>query len=339
MRPRPGVELVRTPARTDDVDALADAAGGRVGLVGLLDDLDRRARAAGVPGRGPAWGFRWDLEDQLTRRWWPQGIDTGLVAGREVVLTTAYAKPVAGVRQGCRLTVTDISDPRRLRYRHVLLVETVVDEHGAAHLRPVRAHAGGLVWHGPHLHVARTARGLCCFRLDDIVRVPAAWPEAHGYRYLLPLRFEYRARTRPGTRPLRYSFISLDHTAASLLAGEYGRGGMSTRLAHYDLDPDTSLLRAGPDRVSRPASLADAGVQRMQGAVHVDGCYYLTTSAGRLRRGSLWLGGPGAFRRHPGTLPAGPEDLAYCPATDRLWSLSEHRGRRYVFAIDRGRFS
>ena len=36
-------------------------------------------------------------------------------------------------------------------------------------------------------------------------------------------------------------------------------------------------------------------------------------------------------------LPPGPEDIAYWPDTDRLWSQSEHPGARWVFAVDRSR--
>ena len=39
-------------------------------------------------------------------------------------------------------------------------------------LRPLRVHAGGIVWNGPYLHVAATARGLVTCRVDDIMRVP-----------------------------------------------------------------------------------------------------------------------------------------------------------------------
>jgi hypothetical protein len=36
-------------------------------------------------------------------------------------------------------------------------------------------------------------------------------------------------------------------------------------------------------------------------------------------------------------LPVGVEDLSYWPSEDRLWSLSEYPGRRFVFAMDRAR--
>ena len=33
----------------------------------------------------------------------------------------------------------------------------------------------------------------------------------------------------------------------------------------------------------------------------------------------------------------GPEDIVYWPETDLLWSVSEHPGRRWVFAMNRSR--
>ncbi len=354
MRTDLGVHLVRTDDRSEDCDALARTCGGRVGAAGVLADLDRTGRPGRVPGRDAVWGFRWDEEDDRSRRWWPQGITgsgehagAGGVEHREVLLTSAYSRTLDGAHMGARISVVDVTDRGRVRYRHVLLVDAFVDEHGQVDLRPVTAHAGGLAWHGPYLHVAATARGLLCFRLDDIV---AAGPTsdrigrghdglgAFGYRYLLPLRFEYRAGTGPGVEPLRYSFVSLDRTGESpgLVVGEYGTRGATTRLARYPLDPVTALLRVGPDRAARPVPLG-TGVQRMQGATLVDGRLYVTTSEGTHRRGSLWTGEPGALRRRRCSLPVGPEDISYCAGTDQLWSLSEHPGRRHVFAVDRRR--
>ena len=77
----------------------------------------------------------------------------------------------------------------------------------------------------------------------------------------------------------------------------------------------------------------ERGVGHTQGATVVDGRWYLTTSAGRYRLGSVWSGTPGDLRRHRLAVPVGVEDLCYWRSTDELWSLSEYPGRRYVFAI------
>jgi hypothetical protein len=137
---------------------------------------------------------------------------------------------------------------------------------------------------------------------------------------------------------MRYSFLSLARDGADtrLVAGEYGRKHMTTRLLTFDLDPATSLLRVSRDGTSRPLALA-AGVEGMQGAALVEGRWYLSTSAGRYFRGSLYVGHPGELLRRARVLPVGVEDLAYWPSQDELWSLSEYPGRRHVFAMHRPR--
>ena len=215
-------------------------------------------------------------------------------------------------------------------------------------------HAGGIVWSGPYLHVAATARGLMTCRVDDILRVPdvrgsRAWDRlgldgdevaSYGYRYVLPVRFSYRAHADEGTERLRYSFLSLDRSADPpvLVAGEYGRSGQTTRLARFDLDPDTLLLATGDDGYSRPIGIdeggvvADAGRRRSSRAA--------TTSPCRTARGSPARCTPArpATSPAPWAMPMGPEDIAYWPSTDRFWSVSEHPRRRWVFSMKRSRF-
>jgi hypothetical protein len=353
MDASPGVHLLRGAERTAEVDALAALCGGRVGVAGVLRDLDRTARAVRVPAPAASWGFRWDREDMTSRRWWPQGITTsadagpgqaGLPDGRQVLVTSAYSQPVDGVQQGARLSFVDVSDPASLRYRHVLLVEAFLRDSSLASpvdVRPVLLHAGGIAWHGPEIHVAGTARGLSSFRPEDIVRVPDRSPlQVFGHRYVLPLRSTYAARTVGQTPRMRYSFLSVDRSASPhrLVAGEYGRATMSTRLVCYELDQATSLLRVDPDGAARPVLLHDGGVPGMQGAALVDGTWFVTTSRGRYRLGSVWVGKPGRLRERRWRLPVGPEDLAYWPERDELWSLSEYPGARYVFAMPRAQF-
>ncbi len=354
-----GVHLTRTAERVDEVELLADRLGGRVGLAAVLDDLNREARPTSVPGLAVSWGFRPDEQDSLSRRWWPQGITTSAdagvradetVAGRHVVLTSAYSKVVGGYGKGARITVHDVTDPARVRYRHVLLVEPVVDRAGRVDLRPVHVHAGGIVWHREHLHVAGTRRGIVSCRLADVLRVPAGGDpdrlgvtddvvHAFGYRYVLPVRFGYEAVTGAGHERLRYSFLSLGHgeDGHELVAGESGKGEMTTRLLRFALDARTGLLCTDDDVTSRPLAL-DAGIGHMQGATVVDGRWYVTTSAGPFRLGSVWSGTPGKLTRHRFAMPVGPEDVAYRRSTDELWSLSEYPGHRYVFAMDRAHF-
>ena len=363
-----GVHLRRSAERTTEIDALAAVVAGgggrRVGLRGVLADLNRRASVVRVRASAAHWGFGWDGEDARSTRWWPQGVSTSAdhdrseeYDGRRIVLTSWYAKDADGVNQGSRVSVVDVTDPDRIRYRHVLLVDVVVGADGAVGVRPLRVHAGGIVWRGRHLHVAGTARGISTFRLDDVVRVPEPGRAAPGpatagvggvglgYRYLLPVRFTYDASTEEGHEPMRYSFLSLDRGSGAagqaggprLLAGEYGRRTGHTRLADFAMEPTTGLLRTSVEGDAVPLSLSPHGVEGMQGVAAVGDRWYVTTSAGRFLRGSMYVGRPGAFRRRARVLPAGVEDLAYWPSRDQLWSLSEYPGRRWVFAMDRAR--
>ncbi len=240
----------------------------------------------------------------------------------------------------------------------MLLVVPVLDKHGMLVLRPLRVHAGGIVWNGPYLHVAATARGLMTCKIDDLMRVPdvrgsRAWDRlglheeqvaSYGYRYVLPVRFSYQAYADDGIDKLRYSFLSLDRGGEkpALVAGEYGQTGQTTRLARYDLEPDTLMLQTGDDGYARPQTFDDGGVVRMQGASIVGGRYHVTVSHGPWKPGSVYVGTPGdpdnPWVEHPHATPMGPEDIAYWPSTDRLWSVSEHPHRRWVFCMKRSFF-
>jgi hypothetical protein len=336
----PGVHLVRTEENVDEIETLAARLGGRVGLPAVLRDLNRRARRTLAPGRAVHRALTWDAADRRDPDWWPQGIttsadasDTEEVDGRRMLAVSWYSK--AG--QGSRLTFVDL-DSRR--YRHVLLVVPVVRD-GEASVEPLAVHAGGLVWHGPYLHVAATARGVHTCRLDDLLRVPSAGlVGSFGYRYLLPVRFAYRAVTDEGLERLRYSFLSLDRGASppELVVGEYGNSAQTRRLARFPLDPETQFLAAGEDGVSRPLVLDEGGVVRTQGAAIARGRWYLTASTGPWVPGSVYVGRPGEFRRHRWATPMGPEDIAWWPSTDLLWSVTEHPRRRWVYAMRRSWF-
>ena len=354
-----GVHLRRTDENVREIEAMAGLLGGRVGVDAVLEDLNRQARRTFLLGRfrlGQAvdWGFTWDAEDRRDPYWWPQGIstsadasDTEDIGGRHVLAVSWYAKDDRGVR----ITFVDLAS---LRYRHVLLVVPVLDEQGALVLRPLRVHAGGIVWNGPFLHVAATARGLITCKVDDLMRIPeglglGAWDRlgpvgeqvaSFGYRYVLPVRFSYRAYADDGITKLRYSFLSLDRSEQppALVAGEYGQTGQTTRLARYHLEPDTLVLQTGEDGFSRPTGLDEGGVVRMQGASIVGGRHHVTVSHGPWKPGSVYVGTPGDLVEHRFATPMGPEDIAYWPSTDRFWSVSEHPRRRWVFSMKRSFF-
>ncbi|HTW15784.1 MAG TPA: hypothetical protein VMF51_11680 [Nocardioides sp.] len=313
-----GVHLVRTAEGLTPV-------GERVGLDGVLASLDRRARRTLAPGLAVRRALTWDAADRRDPHWWPQGItsstEAGVLPGRRILVVSWYSKG----GHGARVTFLDLD---RRRYRHVLLV--------TPSLEPVHVHAGGLVWHGPHLYVAATGRGLQLCRLEDLARVPGG---VHGHEYVLPVRSTYRARTAEGVERLRYSFCSLDPDGPALVVGEYGNARQTRRIARYPLDPATSLLVADDAGASYPVVVEDGAVVRTQGVVVAGGRHYLTRSHGPWMPGSVYAGAPGALRRHRWAAPMGPEDLTWTRPDDLLWSVSEHPRRRWIFAMRRRTFS
>jgi hypothetical protein len=325
--------LTRTAENAAEIGALADVlarrGGGRVGLAPLLADLPQRLHRSFAPGRAVSRALTWERADADDPTWFPQGVTNSYrtEVTREVLLVSWYST----VGRGARISVLDLVTHR---YRHVLLVAPT----SAGGLEPVRVHAGGIVWQGPFLHVAATARGLLTFRLDDLLLDPS---ETHGHRYLLPVRHAYRADALEGTERLRYSFLSLDRSRdeAALVVGEYGSAAQTQRLARFGLDAATGALAADTDGISRPLRIDESGQARMQGASVVDGRWFVTVSHGPWGLGSVMTGLPGSFRRHRWATPMGPEDLCYHAPTARFWSVSEHPGRRWVFAMDRSSFS
>jgi hypothetical protein len=351
-----GLHLERTDENVDEIAALAGLLGGAAGLDEVLDNLKYRARRAVVPrriGRAVSRAYAFDRYDQRDESWWPQGITNSSEASdpevialdRNVVVLTWYSK----AKMGSRVTFLDLDT---LRYRHVLLVEPILGKDKRLRLEPVRIHAGGIVWCGPYLHIAATSRGFVTCRVDDIMRVDNdnEVPEkfgildngrvaSYGHHFVLPVRFRYKAVSHDKREQLRYSFLSLDRSAEPpvIVAGEYGRGRQSTRLARFHLDASTRLLETGEDGFSRPIAIDESGIRQMQGAVLVGGQYYVSVSRGPWAPGSMFVGSGTRMREHLFATPMGPEDLSYWPETDTLWSVSEHPRRRWVYAMKRRR--
>lgn len=327
-----GVELRRTDENTTEIAALTSRFGGPIGIGGVLDDLNRQARPVDVEGSAVTRAFEWEARDNWDPRWWPQGISwsTDVDAPEGVIVSSAYAKNRVGVTMGSRIAIVDLAT---LRYRHILLVRPFMRA-GRAGFRPLRIHAGGIVWYGPHyLHVTGSRRGILTFRMDDVIRVTPSRLTL-GHHFVLPVRFAYDAAAGDMT----YSFMSLDRSVdpPEIVAGEYGLDTKPTRLARYRLDGDH--LATHTKRNSQPSLFDDRGMAHMQGAVTVDGTWYVTQSRGPQVLGQLQVGEPGSFTKFRNALPVGPEDIAYWPARDELWSQSEHVGSRCFFAMERGQF-
>jgi hypothetical protein len=315
------VELTRVPSAFA-ADRLAEhplrgrASGGvRVGLGGVLADRGHRLYRALPRGGAVSRAYRWRWRDVWSQRWWPQGIALGEHEGTPVALVSWFAQDGRGPKQGARISVVDLGDIRRPRYRHVLLVAPQPTG-GSVALAPVEVHAGGLAWVGDSLFVAATFGGLREFRLADIVRLPGRG--LFGHRYVLP---QAAAATQPDEgRRMRYSFVAA--TREHVTAGEYRKDdrGRLGRLVQHD----------------RGFSLEGAfapGIREMQGAALHEHVWHVTASRGDRENGDLWVGSEGALTRMPGALPPGPEDLAVWPERGELWSVTEFPWKRWLYSV------
>jgi hypothetical protein len=354
----PAHALVADPS-DDGVEALARRLP-RVGLTGVLERLDRCAHPCEVPAEAATGGFTWEPRDGDDPDWYPQGV--ACLRGGEVLLVGWYGRRRAGLwTPGSRLSVVDRRDPEQPRYTHVLLVAPR-RRLGVLTLGGVPVHAGGIAVLGDLLYVADTRAGVRVFGLGDVLQVPRRrldallpWPgagtrtlgrrptggwTARGHDHVLPQLLRLRLVRAPGTRPLRCSFLSVGRLDGelSLLVGEYGRAGTSPRLVRYRLDPATGLPVPGPHGASAPVEVHEGQPHRMQGVAADGPTWYATASAGEGNPGDLHVGRPGAFRRHRGVLPAGPEDLDWSRPGQELWCVTEWPGRRWAFSVDAGRW-
>lgn len=344
MAPVSGITL--SPV-SDDLAAagFVAAVGERVGVVGVLTGLDRRARRlhSGVEcdsHLGCDRYYAWDGEDAATSAWWPQGLTTSAEAGptatarlgRTVVLAAWYARSRWRGDVAVRVTVLDLADTQQPRYAHVLLVEPQRRTWSRRwRHRDLPVHAGGLVWVDDLLLVADTRLGFRVFDLRDVVRVPDGHRRTRGCAYLLPQRACWRARATDASRPLRWSFGSLDRTDLEnrwLIAGEYSKGGTGARLVRLPLAP----LLAGKPAAAVEVMTTD--LPSMQGATRVDGAYWISASSGRRHRGHLWTVRPGGTpKKFDHVLPIGPEDVSYDAECRCLWTQTEYPGRRFLLCV------
>lgn len=229
-----------------------------------------------------------------------------------------YAKGRGDEHVATRVSVVDLTaDGSSPHYAHVQLVE------GGG--RPVQMHAGGLAWCRSRLLVADTWRGIRVFDLREVER-------AGDGAFALPQIGSWAPSAWADSRPLRWSFLSLDATEPDellLVAGEYDQRGAGARLARWAADSETGL-----PVTSEPEEIVPVDIPSMQGAVRVDGTYVVAASAGRRRRGHLWTGrAEGGWRQHREVLPVGPEDLSYDRVAGRLWTQTEYPGRRAVLSL------
>ena len=212
----------------------------------------------------------------------------------------------------------DVGDRKRVRYRHVFLVEP--ECRGCSSWKTVAMHAGGAAWSGRYLYVADTADGLRVFDLRRFLR--------SGNGFILPQVAFYKER---GTK-LKFSYVSVESGGDSLVTGEYKDGDDGARIVHWPLVRDGKLA-AGGGRVRSTRAFATRGsLKNLQGVAVRGGRYYFTRSHAS-KPGELIIGSPGERFYSYDDWAVGPEDLSVEDAGGPLWGLTEHPGEgRSVFS-------
>jgi hypothetical protein len=261
--------------------------------------------------------LRWLTARSWTNRWYPQGVDTGVLQGRRMLAISWFRQDRRRTHLASRVSFIDLARPRRFD-----VALAIQDEGGR--LEPATIHVGGLAWFGDRLFAAATRQGIWEFDLSRIRTVRGA--DARRLTGGARSRTLVAVRTRVHSVDLRCSFIGLvfDDRGRSLprvLIGEF-RSGEEGRIGEFELTADGF----SPLREFAP------GIGHMQGAVRWDDEVFVSQSDG-LRPGALWRGRFGSVTRSAVPLPAGCQDLALDVDASVLWSLGEHPWHRVVRGI------
>jgi hypothetical protein len=309
-------------------------------------------------------GYTWNTGDQEVDYWWPQGVtgssdayDAGTFDGQKLMMVSWYHKAEedssTSQYKGVRVSLVRHTSLSNVKYRHLLLAEPTA---GSAGLKPLASstssvHAGGIVWYKNWLYVAHTSKGLRMFDMSRILAVQTGNKDVigldgadgyygYGYAYVIPEVERYN-RCDEGCC-VRFSYVSLDRSTSppSLLTGEYVSNSEVGRLMRWPLDPETGYLQE-TDGAVVASQVLFTGKEKIQGALSVDGTYFLSSSASKLS----WPPALGTF--YHGTLgqtlqdhayPSLPEDLYYRPTTDEIWTCTEKPANilgntRYCFSF------
>lgn len=339
-------------------DALAETLPTRT-IAEILTDLNNVAEPALlVPGDVEALelAFRWD-DDEFNKKWWvPQGLtgsadayDDGRLEGRDVVLIGWwFAKELAMLSfdKGVRVSLVDLTDAPDLSLRHILLVEPVPGD--PVDFKPVPIRAGGIAWYGDTLYLADPTQGL---RVFDMSRLLAVNPAVDKVGYDAKINdyygglYSYVAMQVGAYKPAsgcapRFSTVALDRSTSppELVVGEFCDGvsacdsALDGRVFTWPIDPVTGRL---PSVITWASSAAYTGESQIEGITRSQGNFYLTSSSPP--------GDAGALHVVPAAGPGVPHGWIDTPravmlAGDRIWSLSEKPGARFVFAAARAAY-
>lgn len=348
------LEVLRSQLQQDSlgiVDVLSEAnraAKERSGRVRLF--RDKRKKEKKKRAYRAEHSFVWDRDDRDTTSWYPQGLTGsadavagGVLGDRRVLLVSWYARK--NPEKGARISLVDVTDPREVVYRHMLLVEPVESDDGVT-FRAVRTHAGGIAWYKNYLYVADTAWGVRVFDTSQILRAEADPSKArigarggrayaHDYRFVIPMVGHYRQRKRGN---FNFSFVSIDRTRRphSLWGGEYDDGSHRGYATRFPLNEVTGRLDTDGEGPVTSQETFRLNRTHTQGFLAAHGQYYYNHSYQRDQY-RIHVQKPDGYSTLRGGF--GLEDLHYDGAAGRLWFLTEHPRSRGVFYISSPHFN
>lgn len=164
-------------------------------------------------------GFLFNSGDNNTKDWRPQGITGTTVGGKKFVIVSWYGIGKKGKQyhdRGGRISIVNVTNMDKIRYRHVLLVDKDNNTFPGCHV-------GGLALIGNKLHVA-DSRGSKNSPLSDgnydqvlvfdITKIEKIGTPIKKYEYILKMESSYNS-------PINPSYISYDKTDDKLLIGTF----------------------------------------------------------------------------------------------------------------------
>ncbi|WP_026162589.1 hypothetical protein [Kribbella catacumbae] len=296
-------------------------------------------------------GFCWqDGEDDDANVWIPQGF-TG----------SGDAQPGGGARRiaaatwhngndsAIRVSFLDLTT---YKYRHVLLVEPTSTGNFAA----IAGHGHGMYWSGNTLVVATGGSVLRTFDLRHIWRTDTSTGEvglgadgkyhALWHAFALPQTGAYwyaggGCANTTGVKPC-FASLGLDHSGTgSFVAAEHTQRG-GGRIVRWPVDKATGLPVVNGSGVVQASEAFNSPVWGMQGAVSYAGKFVVAgvcpEYADNIGDGVDY---PSCLHRGTGGVstsvwtkaPKNTENLAYWPATNELWLLSEQLRERVTVHI------
>jgi hypothetical protein len=269
----------------------------------------------------------------------PQGI-TGVRNGgdnatKKYLLVSWYYKsaedPNYQVNKGVRVSFVDVTNMDDIKYRHVLIVEPAVK--GSAVFQPIPIHAGGIAAFGHTLFVADTGNGMRTFDLRKIFQVnpddtkskcgmKSGKAYAFDYYYVMPQMKQYLLEHNKAN----FSWASIDKTQSDspkLFTGNY-KGGS------YDEDAIPTIswwnLATTGEIVSLDKLISSKSMsENIQGGHVINGKKFFANS----KTDKLIVDG----QSEQSWADEGCEDLHYSPYSGNLWSLTEFKNVRRVFAV------